>query len=373
MRLLARAKQLEAEGRDIIHLEIGEPDFPTPQPIVAAAHAALANNPMHYTAATGLPALKARIAAYYQQRYHVSVAPQRIVITAGASAALLLALAAVLDLGQEILLTDPGYPCNANMVNFLGARVRRIPVGADNAYQFTAALIQQHWSTATKAVLLASPSNPTGTLIPEAELVAVVEQVTRRGGVVIVDEIYHGLVYGQPPPSVLNITDHAFVINSFSKYFGMTGWRLGWLILPEKYSDVIDRFAQNIYLAASTPAQYAALAAFDPATLALLETRREEFQQRRDVLLPALIAMGFDVALAPQGAFYIYASCARFTRDSLYWCEAVLENAGVAIAPGVDFGAYRAQSHVRFAYTTGMDKLHQGLARLRDYIQPVFK
>jgi aspartate/methionine/tyrosine aminotransferase len=369
MRLLARAKELEAAGRDIVHMEIGEPDFLTPAPILHAAQQAIATGKMHYTSATGLPILRERIAAFYQQRYGITVAPQRIVITPGASGALLLALAAVLDVGQEIVLSDPGYPCNRNMAEFLGARARAVPVDASSAYQLTAALLQDHWTTQTRAVLLASPSNPTGTIIAPAQLRDIATLVAAQDGTVLVDEIYHGLTYDHTPQSVLNITDKAFVINSFSKYFGMTGWRLGWLVVPEDYRDSIERFAQNIYLAAPTPSQYAALAAFEPQTIAILEQRRQEFQRRRDFLLPALRQLGFEIAVEPHGAFYIYASCQRFSDNSLAFCETVLEQAGVAITPGIDFGVHQANTHVRFAYTTSMEKLAQGVDRLRQFLR----
>jgi aspartate/methionine/tyrosine aminotransferase len=368
MRLLARAKELEAQGRDIVHMEIGEPDFPTPAPIVKAAQQAIATDAMHYTAATGLPLLQQRIAEFYHSRYGVQVTPQRIVITPGASGALLLALAAVLDVDQEILLTDPGYPCNLNMVSFLGSRARRIAVGPQTNYQLTAAHIVQHWSAETRAVLLASPSNPTGTIISEQELSQIAAVVSARQGELVVDEIYHGLVYAQPPASVLNVTDQAFVINSFSKYFGMTGWRLGWMVVPDHYRDVIERLAQNIYLAASSPAQHAALVAFEPATLNILEQRRVQFQQRRDFLVPALRALGFEIAVEPQGAFYLYCACGRFTQNSLAFCEDILEQTGVACTPGIDFGTHHANTHVRFAYTTGLEKLQDGIDRLQQYL-----
>lgn len=370
MRLLARARELEAAGRDIIHMEIGEPDFPTPAPIVHAAQHAIATGKMHYTPATGLPALKQRLAQFYQERYGVTVAPHRIVITPGASGALLLALAATLDVNDELLMTDPGYPCNRNMTVFLGARARGIAVGPETNYQLTAAQLHQNWTAQTRAVLLASPSNPTGSVIDIEELAAMAREVVIHQGVLLVDEIYHGLLYDTAARSVLEVTQAAFVINSFSKYFGMTGWRLGWMVVPECYLDAIDRFAQNIYLAAPTPSQYAALAAFEPETIAILEQRRAEFQRRRDYLLPELQKLGFDIPVTPSGAFYIYGSCARFSHDSLDLCETLLEQAGVAITPGIDFGQHQANTQVRFAYTTSLDKLQEGVRRLQEYFQP---
>lgn len=368
MRLLARAKELEASGRDIVHMEIGEPDFPTPAPVIAAAQAAIATGKMHYTAATGMLPLRERIADYYQHRYAVTIAPQRIIITPGASGALLMALAVVLNIDDEIIVSDPGYPCNRNMAEFLGARACSVPVAASNGYQLTAKLLQQYWTEQTRAVLLASPSNPTGTIATTLQLREIVDTVVKRGGKLLVDEIYHGLTYGESPVSILNLTDQAFVINSFSKYFGMTGWRLGWLVVPDGVTEQIDRIAQNIYLAAPTPSQHAALAAFESQTLVILEQRREEFARRRNFLLPSIRELGFDVAIEPQGAFYIYASCARFSSDSMAFCETLLEQAGVAVTPGIDFGVNQANTHVRFAYTTSMDRLQEGINRLRQFL-----
>lgn len=364
MAILAQARALEAQGRNIVHMEIGEPDFPTPAPIVAAGIAALQAGHTHYTPALGLPRLRAAIAAFYATRYGVTIAPDRVVITPGSSGALLLALAALLDPGDEVLLADPGYPCNRHFAHFLNGRAVALPVDATTHFQPTAAQIEAHWSPATRAVLLASPANPTGTMLALNDLRDIQRAVAARGGMLIVDEIYHGLTYGAPAQTALALGDDVFVINSFSKYFGMTGWRLGWLIAPEAYIEPIERLAQNIFLAASTPAQYAALAAFQPDTLAILEARRTEFEQRRDFLLPALRALGFDIPLTPEGAFYLYAGCEKFALPGEDLAQALLNEAGVAITPGVDFGRYRADKHVRFAYTATLDRLEQGVARL---------
>lgn len=368
MRLLARARELEAQGRDIVHMEIGEPDFPTPQPVIDAAQAVIATGKMHYTPATGLAQLKQAIAAFYRQRHAVEVDARRIVITPGASGALLLAMAAVVEPGNNVLLSDPGYPCNRNFARFLEGQVNAVPVDGSTAYQLNVTHLQEHWNAQTAGVMLASPSNPTGTLIAAEELQRMVEFVRARHGVIFMDEIYHGLVYGAQAPSILQYTDQDFVINSFSKYFGMTGWRIGWLVAPEEYVEIIDNFAQNIFLAAPTPSQHAALAAFLPETLAILEARREEFRQRRDYLLPALRETGFTITTEPQGAFYIYADCSAFTQDSMQFAETLLEQAGVAITPGVDFGEYKAKTHVRFAYTTSLDRLQEGVERIRRFV-----
>jgi len=369
MRLLARARELEQQGQDIVHMEIGEPDFPTPAPVVKAAQAAIATGQMYYTPATGLPQLKQQIADFYQQRYAVTVDPNRIVITPGASGALLLALAAVAEPGNTILVSDPGYPCNRNFVNFLASQTRSIPVTADSAYQITLNLLQSHWDETTVGVVLASPSNPTGTLLATDELQAIIEFVRQKNGVIFMDEIYHGLVYTEHLDTILKYTDDAFVINSFSKYFGMTGWRIGWMVAPEQYVTAIDNFAQNIFLAAPTPAQHAALAAFSPENISILEARRTEFKHRRDYLLPALRELGFKITIEPQGAFYIYCDCSRFTNNSMQFVEDLLENVGVALTPGADFGEYKANTHVRVAYTTSMERLEEGVKRLRVYLK----
>lgn len=368
MALLARARELEAAGRTIIHMEIGEPDFVTPQPVIEAGHAALSAGYTHYTPATGLPELRARIAAFYGSRYGVAVDPARVVVTPGASAALQLVLAALVDSGQRVLLADPGYPCNRNFVHLLGGDPVSLPVDAASNYQPAVRQVREHWDARTAALLVASPSNPTGSLLDAATLHAYLDVARAAGGSLIVDEIYHGLVYDAEAVTALAISDEIVVINSFSKYFGMTGWRLGWLVAPEVLVPSLDKLAQNLFLAAPTLSQHAALAAFAPATLDILEQRRAEFRQRRDYLLPALRDLGFAVPATPAGAFYLYADCSRFTDDSYAFCQALLEEAGVAITPGIDFGAHAPATHVRFAYTTSLDKLQEGVRRLREYL-----
>lgn len=369
MRLLARARELEQQGRDIVHMEIGEPDFPTPAPVLDAAQTAIASGQMFYTPATGLLQLKQSIAQFYQQRFAVTIDPKRIVITPGSSGALLLALAAVVDPDKKILVSDPGYPCNRNFVRFLAGQTKSIPVDADTAYQITVEHLQTHWDAATVGVILASPSNPTGTLIPAEQLRAIIKFVQQKNGVIFMDEIYHGLVYAEHVDSILKFTNDAFVINSFSKYFGMTGWRVGWMVVPDQFIMAIDNFAQNIFLAAPTPSQHAALAAFLPENIAILETRRAEFQQRRDYLIPALRSLGFKITIEPQGAFYLYCDCSHFTRDSMQFVEDLLEQIGVALTPGADFGEHKAETHVRVAYTTSMARLEEGVKRLKGFLK----
>lgn len=368
MDLLARARQLEAEGRSIVHMEIGEPDFDTPQPVLDAAQRALSIGDTHYTPALGLPALREAISNFYQQRYGVDVPARRIVITPGASGALLLALGVLLDRDSEVLMADPGYPCNRHFVRFVEGRARGIEVDASTGYQLNAELLQQHWTDETRAVLLASPSNPTGTVIAPDELAAMSKLVHERNGVLLVDEIYHGLIYDGPDDTALAINDELFVINSFSKYFCMTGWRLGWLVVPERYIRDVEKLIQNLFIAAPTLAQYSALAAFEPENMAILEQRRVQFRKRRDFLLPALRNLGFNIPVTPQGAFYLYADCSRFTDDSYQFALDLLENAGVAVTPGIDFGNYLPHRHLRFAYTTSMEQLEEGIRRLAVYL-----
>jgi aspartate/methionine/tyrosine aminotransferase len=368
MALLARARELEAAGRSIIHMEIGEPDFVTPQPVIDAGIAALQQGKTHYTPATGLPALRERIAAFYRDRYGVAVEAERIVITPGASAALQLVMAALVNPGDQVLMADPGYPCNRNFVYLVNGEPLGIPVDAASGYQPTAQQVKEYWTEKVTALLVASPSNPTGTLLNAATLQEYFSTARENGGSLVVDEIYHGLTYGPAAQTALAISDELFVINSFSKYFGMTGWRLGWLVAPRDIVPEIDKLAQNLFLAAPTLAQHAALKAFDEENIAILDARREEFRQRRDYLLPALREIGFGIPVTPDGAFYLYANCSRFSDDSYELVGRLLEEAGVAITPGIDFGINQPDQHVRFAYTTSLDNLQEGIRRLAEYL-----
>lgn len=367
MELMAKAQALETQGRDIIHMEVGEPDFPTPQPVLDAAQRFLAGGHVHYTGALGLPALREAIAGWYATRYGVAVDPARIVVTAGASGALMLALGALISPGDEWLLTDPGYPCNRHFVRLLEGIPRPLDVDASTGYQPTAEKVGAGWTARTRGVLVASPNNPTGTLIPPARLAQLWQATRARGGVLIVDEIYHGLTYGVDAETALAISDEIIVINSFSKYFGMTGWRLGWLVVPPRMIRDVEKLAQNLYIAPSTPAQHAALAAFVPETIGILEERRAAFRTRRDLLLPGLRRLGFQLDVEPQGAFYIYANISALGKDSFSLAGKLLEHAGVAATPGLDFGSNAPAHHMRFAYTIATDKLAEGLVRLGRY------
>jgi len=368
MELLQRAKQLEHQGRDIIHMEVGEPDFPTPPEIVQAGVDNIQTGQVKYTPAAGLPELKQKIARYYQEHYHVDVSPQRIFITPGASGAFLLALGVSIDPGEEILLTDPCYPCNSNFIKLFGGIPSFVPVSEETDYQLTAELIEHHWSENCIGALLASPSNPTGTLISEITLKAVIDVINDKGAYFFSDEIYHGLVYGKRATTALQFSEQVFVINSFSKYFGMTGWRVGWLVVPEVFIDSVEKLAQNIFIATPTHSQFAALAAFTKTNLAELAKRNNEFSTRRDFLYTKLQQIGFKIKAKPEGAFYIYADCSDITQDSFQFAKDLLEQQGVAITPGKDFGHNYASTHVRFAYTTSMNRLEEGLVRLERFI-----
>ncbi len=368
MELLARARELEAQGRYIIHMEVGEPDFITPKTIIEAGRKALADGRTHYTPAMGLPELRQAISRQYNQRYGLEIDPGRIAVTPGASGALQLLLSVLVNPGDGVLLADPGYPCNRNFVHLVGGDPQSIKVEADTGYQLSAHLVEQHWQTNTTTVMVASPSNPTGTMLSADELGEIYQVVQRHGGYLIVDEIYQGLIYEAEDHTALEISDDLFVINSFSKYYGMTGWRLGWLVAPEVYTDPIDRLAQNIFLAAPTLAQYAALQAFSEATLNILEQRRKLFQQRRDFLLPALEDLGFRFPVKPQGAFYLYGNCSQHTSDSATFAHELLERMGVAVTPGMDFGENSPEQYLRFAYTTDMEKLQEGVCRIREFV-----
>jgi len=375
--LLTRARQLEAEGRDIIHMEVGEPDFPTPEPIAAAAVDAIRQGKTLYTQALGLPELREAISGFYRSRHGVAVPAARIAVTNGASGALNLAFACLAEPGGEWLLADPGYPCNRHILRVYEGRPQNIPVGPDSNFQPTPELLRRHWSESTAGLLVASPANPTGTLLTAPEIAALAEVCRALQGHFLVDEIYHGLTYTPSTrhavPGFASDTtacsagDDIWVINSFSKYFQMTGWRLGWMVIPEPYVRDIEKLAQNLVLCPSTPAQHAALAAFSPATIAILEARRDEFRKRRDFLAPALESVGFRITARPQGAFYLYCDCSALCDDSFVLARDLLERVGVAATPGLDFGSNAPEKHIRFAYTTGIDRLAEAVDRLRRY------
>ncbi|MCP3713941.1 pyridoxal phosphate-dependent aminotransferase [Paraburkholderia sp. CNPSo 3281] len=371
MELAKEAAKLERAGRDIIHMGIGEPDFTAPEPVVEAAAAALRRGVTQYTSALGIHALREAIAAHYQHAYGLTVDPARIVVTAGASAALLLACTALVDRDDEVLMPDPSYPCNRHFVAAAEGKPVLVPSGPEARFQLTAADVERLWSPRTRGVLLASPSNPTGTSIEPDELKRIVQSVRARGGFTIVDEIYQGLSYDTPPVSALSFGDDVVTVNSFSKYFNMTGWRLGWLVVPPSLVDAFEKLAQNLFICASALAQHAALACFEPDTLKLYEGRRLEFKRRRDFIAPALVSLGFTVPVMPDGAFYVYADCSNVAHpaagDSDALTRAMLHDAGTVMVPGMDFGVAAPHQYVRLSYATAYERLEEAVERLHTF------
>jgi len=367
MDVLARAQALEAAGRRVIHMEIGEPDFTAPESVVEAGVRALRGGLTAYTATLGLSALREAIAAWTGRQFGRALDASRVAITPGASGGLLLALALYVDPGDEILVPDPGYPGYRHFVRAFEGVARALAVSPQSGFQPTLELVRAAWGPRTKGLVLGSPSNPTGTLIGRAELERVARFVAERGGVLIADEIYQGLVYGEPPSSALGLPGEVVLVNSFSKYFCMTGWRLGWVVLPEARVRDFEKLAQHFYICAPSAAQHAALAAFEPATLQVLEQRRLEFQRRRDFLVPALERAGLALPAHPSGAFYVYADCSAFGGDAKRFALQLLEEAGVAATPGLDFGANGTRGCLRFAYTRGLADLEEAAARIAGY------
>jgi aspartate/methionine/tyrosine aminotransferase len=369
MEIATHARALENQGRDVIHMEIGEPDFPSPPPVIEAAQALLSSGQIYYTSALGIRPLREAISGHYKRFYGLDVAPERIIVTAGGSAALLLTCALLVNRDDEILLTGPSYPCNRHFVRVMEGVPRTIAVGAAEAYQFTAALIDQAWNSKTKGVLVASPSNPTGTSVREGELKRIVECVAAHRGVLISDETYAGLNYGRRPETALQYSDDVFSINSFSKYFTMTGWRLGWLVAPERHVRKLETLAQNLYISPAALSQHAAIACFSDAGYEVAEARRREFEVRRDYFVNALTEIGFKIPIVPDAGFFVYADVTAFTQDSERFCTDMLDRTGVAFAPGIDFGEHRAREHVRMAYAVGLEKLKDGVTRLAAALQ----
>lgn len=352
-------------GRPMIFLNIGEPDRTACERVQAAARAAIGQGRTAYTAATGLPALRQAISRWYAQRLAVDVDPARIVVTAGASAALQLAMLALVDTGDEVLCPDPSYPCNRHFVTAAGGQARLVATGAAQRYALKADQLRSHWTASTRGVLLASPSNPTGTSIDPLDLAALVDTARALGGWTVVDEIYLGLSYdtryGQ---TALRLGEDVWSVNSFSKYFGLTGWRLGWLVAPLEAIPALERLAQNLYICASAVAQHAALACFEDESLKEYEQRRGEFQRRRDYIVPALRAIGWPVPVDPDGAFYAWIQTRDIAPDSWDLCLRLMQHAQVTLTPGRDFGPALAADHVRLSFASSMESLKEAVARM---------
>jgi aspartate/methionine/tyrosine aminotransferase len=353
-------------GERMLYLNIGEPDFTAPEPVIAAAEATLHAGRTQYTEAVGLPALRERISRWYAERWGVDVPARRIVVTAGASAGLQLVCQALFEAGDEVLMPDPSYPCNRHFVAATGARARLVPTTPASRFQLDAAAVRANWQPATRGVLLATPSNPTGTSIAPDELARIVAAVREKDGICIVDEIYQGLSYDPAfETCALRLGDDIISVNSFSKYFSMTGWRLGWLVLPEALVEPVERLAQNLYICASSVAQHAAIACFDQESLAECEARREAFRARRDFVVPALESLGLHVPVVPDGAFYVWADCRAYADDSWDFVMKMMQTAHVALTPGKDFGPAHAKTHFRLSFATSLAQLEETVHRLQ--------
>ncbi|MDQ0598335.1 aspartate/methionine/tyrosine aminotransferase [Streptomyces canus] len=366
------AAALEAQGHHVVKLSLGEPDFGAPPAVVEAMRTAMDGRPMSYTEALGMPSLRQAIAGFYGERHGVDVDPGRVVVTAGASAALVLGAAALVDAGDEVLIGDPSYPCNRQIMESFGARVTLVPTSAASRFQLDADSVRSHWTDGTRGIMVATPSNPTGTSVPEGELAALCDLARERDAWRIVDEIYLDLGdhddQDRPPRSALSYDPDAVVINSFSKYFGMTGWRLGWCVVPEILVPALERLAQNYFLCASTPAQHAALACFTPDSLAVCEERRAEFGRRRALVLDGLAQLGLPVPVPPDGAFYVYFDVSGTGLTSWEFCARALQEVHVALTPGRDFGVGTAETHVRLSYAASAGELREGIARLGKFV-----
>ncbi len=368
MEVVRRAAEFEAQGTRVVHFEVGEPDFATAEPIVEAGRQALLDGRTKYTEATGIIALREAISGHYA-RLGISVEPHRIIVTSGASGGLTLLAALLLNPGDELLITDPGYPCNEVFAQLAGALPKPIAVEAENLFQPTLESVESHWSTATRGVLFASPANPTGTMLPAHTLQEIAAFIAAKNGFFILDEIYQGLTPDGAYRSGLTLADDLFVLNSFSKFFGMTGWRLGWLVVPEEAVEGVTKLAQNLFIAPSTPAQYAALAAFSEAAMKVHHDRAKQFMQRAKMLAQGLQQLGFKIPVQPQGAFYLYVDVSNTGLPAIEFCHRLLEEFQVAVTPGEDFGANSDQAFVRFAFTTDEASIALGLQRLQSALQ----
>jgi aspartate/methionine/tyrosine aminotransferase len=368
-----RAAVLESRGEHVVKLCLGEPDFGAPPAVRAAMAEVMDGRPLAYTSALGQRDLREAIAGFYLDRHGVVVEPSRIVVTSGASAALVLTVAATIDPGSKVIMADPSYPCNRQIVESFGGVVTSVATSASTRFQLTGSLVENAWASDTRAVMMASPSNPTGTSIPRDALAEICALARERGAWRIVDEIYLNLAdhddHGGSPRSSLSIDPDVIVINSFSKYFGMTGWRLGWCVFPASLGPAIERLAMNYFLCASTPAQHAALACFTAETLAWCEDRRLELLVRRAFVLEKLVHMGFSIPAIPNGAFYVYFDVSVTGLDSWVFCERALQEAHVALTPGKDFGAQTGHRYVRLSYTASFDELREGLTSLRAFVK----
>ncbi|CAL1239521.1 aminotransferase class I/II-fold pyridoxal phosphate-dependent enzyme [Candidatus Methylocalor cossyra] len=369
MEILSRAKAMERDGRDIVHLEIGEPDFPTPPLVVEAAVSFIRRGEVKYTPASGLPELRDALAEYYRERYGVGVGPERIFVTPGASGGFLLVLGMLLGPGSKVALADPGYPCYPNFVRLFGGEPCPVPVDDATGFHLNAESVRRLWGERMAGTIISSPANPTGATMAMPVMKELVDWVHERGGFVVSDEIYHGLEYGERSHTALEFSQRAFVVNSFSKYFGLTGWRLGWVIVPQDGVELAERLAQNLFISAPAASQIAGLASLREDNLQELERRRMALAARRDFLCERLERLGFVVRVKPQGALYVFADCSQLVPDGVAFARALLREAGVAVTPGTDFGCHETQHYVRFCYTAPILRLAEGMDRIERFLR----
>jgi aspartate/methionine/tyrosine aminotransferase len=365
MDVLERAQEMERAGESVIHLEVGEPDFNTPEAVKNAAIEALCRGETRYTHSLGALALREAVCAWYESVYGVhGIDPDRVVVTSGTSPAFLLAMGAVVERGDEVILSNPHYACHPNFVRFLEAVPRMVPVYEDDGFQYRPESIRAALNSRTKAVLINSPANPTGNLLSEDRMA----EIADMGRLILSDEIYHGLVYKGRARSALEFTDNCIVFNGFSKLFAMTGWRLGYLIAPAHMIRQIQKMAQNFYICASSIAQAAGLTALtDPEVAEEVSRMRETYNERRQFMIARLREIGFGITVEPTGAFYVFANARRFTDDCYSFAFEVLENAKVGITPGIDFGS-NGEGYVRFSYANSLDNIKEGLDRIERYL-----
>lgn len=366
MDVLERAQELEREGHDVVHLEVGEPDFDTPEPIVEAGIEALRKGETHYTHSLGIQELREAICRYYEEEYGVKgIDPDQVVVTSGSSPAFLMIFGAVLEIGDEIIMSDPTYPCYPNFARFVHAEPVFVKIYEEDGFQFRPEDVRKNISRRTKAVMINSPANPTGHLLDVERIEALVD----TGLWLFSDEIYHGLVYGgQKAHSVLEFTDRCFVWNGFSKLYAMTGWRLGYVIVPKEFIRPIQSMAQNFFISANSAAQHAALVALtDYRVQKAVDRMVGLYDERRRFMVSRLREIGFGIAHEPQGAFYIFANCRRFSHDSYKLAFDILENAHVGVTPGIDFGA-NGEGFIRFSYANSINRIAEGLNRIERYL-----
>ncbi len=364
MDILERAKELEAKGVDVVHMEVGEPDFPSPDEVIEAGVKALCDKKTAYTQSVGIPELREAISGYYLDQYKLEIGPERIILTPGSSPALLAAIRICTEGDRVCGLPDPGYPCYKNMARFLGGRFVSLPVEAEGGFK-----VFPYQLDGIGALVINSPANPTGTVYGREELGLLVEEAAKRGVAIISDEIYHGITYDKPASSVLEFTDEAIVVNGFSKFFLMTGWRLGWMVVPRKMVRLVQSIVQNLFICPPAAAQYAALACFEGAVLAQFREKVKIYRKRRDFIVEALSEMGLNVGVMPQGAFYVYANVSKYTQDSYSFAKRALEEAHIGITPGVDFGDNKTRLYVRFSYANTLERLGEGMRRLREWLR----